>query len=89
MFSIFGSILLGKVGYYKPFLLVGGLFLIIGSALIYTLNPHSPARNYIGYQIIPGIGTGLIIQINVIVAQAITPRADVAVTIAIVLCKLA
>jgi hypothetical protein len=55
--------------------------------MIYTLVPESSAGQYIGYQILAAVGSGLVIQINVIVAQAISTRADMAVTVAIVLCK--
>ncbi|OAR02344.1 hypothetical protein LLEC1_04195 [Akanthomyces lecanii] len=85
LFSFVGSVAVGRLGYYKPFLLVGAVFLTIGTGMLYTLEPHSSAAHYIGYQILASIGSGLIIQINVVVAQAITPRPDMAVTIAIVL----
>ncbi|EGX88301.1 MFS transporter, putative [Cordyceps militaris CM01] len=85
LFSFIGSVALGKLGYYQPFLLVGAVFLTIGSGMLYTLGPESSAAHYIGYQILASIGSGLVIQINVVVAQAITPRPDMAVTIALVL----
>lgn len=67
--------------------MVGAVFLTVGSGMLYTLEPGSSAAHYIGYQILASIGSGLVIQINVVVAQAITPRPDMAVTIALVLCK--
>lgn len=67
--------------------MVGAVFITIGSGMIYTLRPDSTAGQYIGYQILAAIGGGLVIQINVIVAQAISTRADMAVTVGIVLCK--
>ncbi|PMB74005.1 Efflux pump roqT [Beauveria bassiana] len=85
LFSLIGSVALGKLGYYQPFLLVGAVFLTISSGMLYTLRPESSAAHYIGYQILASIGYGLVIQINVVVAQAITPRPDMAVTIALVL----
>jgi MFS transporter, DHA2 family, glioxin efflux transporter len=76
-----------KVGYYQPFLWAGGIFMTVGSATIYTLDVKSRAAHYIGYQILAGIGGGLVIQLPVIVGQAIAARVDVAVTVAITLCK--
>lgn len=59
----------------------------VGSAMIYTLNVNSPASHYIGYQVIAGIGMGLVIQVPVIVAQSISTRPDMSVSVAITLCK--
>lgn len=59
----------------------------IGSGLIYTLDVDSPASHYIGYQVVAGIGMGLCIQVPAIVAQSISTRPDMAITIAIALCK--
>ena len=55
--------------------------------MIYTLEPNSGAGKYIGYQVLASIGSGLIIQLNVIVAQAISKRVDMSVTVASVLCE--
>lgn len=55
--------------------------------MIYTLEPNSGAGKYIGYQVLASIGSGLIIQLNVIVAQAISKRVDMSVTVGSVLCE--
>ncbi|KAI8625483.1 putative MFS transporter [Xylariaceae sp. FL1651] len=85
IFSFLGSIAVSRIGYYKIFLIVGSIFLTIGSGLIYTLEPDSGPGKYVGYQVFTAVGSGLVIQLNVIVAQALTPRSDVAVATAIVL----
>lgn len=88
IFSFAGSILLGKIGYYKLFLMAGAVFITVGSGMIYTLRPNATMGQYVGYQILTAVGSGLVIQVNVIVAQAISTRADVAVTVGIVLCMI-
>ncbi|KAF7165706.1 hypothetical protein CNMCM5623_009806 [Aspergillus felis] len=85
IFSFVGSILLGKVGFYQPFLMLGAMFVTVGTGLIYTMGPDATAGQYIGYQVLAAIGSGLVIQLNVIVAQAITPRVDMSITLATVL----
>lgn len=87
LFSLTGSLLLGKMGYYQVYLLAGGVFSTVGAGLIYILQPNSKASAYIGYQVLVSIGSGLVVQLPVIVAQAISPRVDVAITVAITLCK--
>ncbi|KAM3081800.1 hypothetical protein ACMFMG_005245 [Clarireedia jacksonii] len=64
IFSFVGSILIGKVGYYQLFLIVSGMFVTVGSGMIYTLEPNSSAGQYIGYQVSAAIGSGLVIQLN-------------------------
>ncbi|KAF7364345.1 Major facilitator transporter-like protein [Mycena sanguinolenta] len=69
--------IIGKFGYYWPFLLVAPCFLAVGSGLLYTLTPSSSGASLIGFQILAGIGTGMGMQ-NVILAMQVefrsTPR---------------
>jgi hypothetical protein len=62
--------LLPKFGYYIPWYVMGGIFLLIGSALIYTVNPHISTAKIYGYAIIIGFGVGCIQQTGYAVAQA-------------------
>lgn len=87
IFSFASSLLIGKIGYYQAFLWVGAIFSTVGAGLIYTLEPNSKANAYIGYQVLVSIGSGVVVQVPVIVAQTISPRIDVATTVAITLCK--
>lgn len=87
IFSLASSLAIGRFGYYQVYLWVGGVFSTVGAGLIYILRPNSKANAYIGYQVLVSIGSGLVVQLPVIVAQAISPRVDVAITVAIVLCK--
>jgi hypothetical protein len=67
--------------------MLGAMFVTVGTGLIYTMGPAATAGQYIGYQVLAAIGSGLVIQLNVIVAQAITPRVDMSMTLATVLCE--
>lgn len=78
---------MGKVGYWQPFFWIGSIFSVVGAGLIYTLNLHSTAAQYIGYQVVVSIGTGLTIQIPLIIAQAISSQVDMSVTLSMALCK--
>lgn len=60
---------------------------MVGAGLIYTLNLHSTAAQYIGYQVVVSIGTGLTMQIPIIIAQAISSHVDISVTLSMALCK--
>ncbi|KAJ7128242.1 ABC transporter [Mycena filopes] len=69
--------LVGKTGYYWPFFHGGAIFLIIGAALLYTINTTTSSVKLTGFQILVGIGTGMGLQITVVAMQVefrATPR---------------
>jgi MFS family permease len=61
--------LVGKFGYYWPFLVASPVFLGIGSGLLYSLNTTTSEAKIIGYQILAGIGVGLGMQNALIAIQ--------------------
>ncbi|KAI0469856.1 MFS gliotoxin efflux transporter glia [Xylariaceae sp. FL0804] len=79
------SAIVGKVGFYQPFMVAGATLATIGAGLIYTWNLDTGLGRIIGYQIIYGVGTGLAVQVPVIVASTVTSAADQAVATATVL----
>lgn len=61
--SIVAGILVTKLGYYTPFMLAGSGLLAVGAGLMSTLMATTPVGNWIGYQIISGVGTGVYLQV--------------------------
>ncbi|KAF7299910.1 Major facilitator superfamily protein [Mycena chlorophos] len=61
--------LVTRWGYYYPFLLVGPVFLAIGSGLLYTLSPSTSGAKVIGFQILAGVGLGLSAQNTLLAMQ--------------------
>lgn len=80
--------LVGKVGYFQPFLIIGSIIALIGSGFIYTLDIDSTPAEFIGYQVVVGTGIGIAIQVPVIVAQSLSPKADISSAVATILCTL-
>lgn len=78
------GILIGRVGYYLPFGIIGGLFMTISAGLFTTFTPTTLTRNWIGYQILSGFGRGLAFQIPITAVQNNTPRELVSVATALV-----
>lgn len=70
--------LLSSFGFYMPWYLLGGVLVIIGGALMYTINETSPIANVYGYTIILGMGNGLFAQASFSVAQAIVDPSMIA-----------
>jgi hypothetical protein len=51
-----------KLGYFNPFLILGLVLTSIGCGLLTTLQIGSGEGAWIGYQIICGLGFGLVVQ---------------------------
>ncbi|KAJ7649594.1 major facilitator superfamily domain-containing protein [Mycena rosella] len=62
--------LVGRFGYYWPFLICSPMFLAVGSGLLYTLGPSTSSAKIIGFQILAGVGTGMGMQNSLLAIQA-------------------
>lgn len=80
-----GGGLVGKIGYFQPFLILGAILATIGAGLMYSLDIHSSAGESIGYQVLFGAGLGTAIQIPVIAAQALSAMVDIPLVTASIL----
>ncbi|KAF4637551.1 hypothetical protein G7Y89_g520 [Cudoniella acicularis] len=68
-----------KLGYYVPHMILSSVFMSIGAGLMTTFTPSTPKAQWIGYQILFGIGSGLGAQQTNVAAQAVLPRKDIAI----------
>lgn len=68
--------LITAIGYYSPFMWFGSAVFTIGAGMLYTLKVSSPAGNWIGYQILAGVGAGAGVQIPFIAVQVVTSEKD-------------
>ncbi|KAI9891417.1 MAG: hypothetical protein M1814_002736 [Vezdaea aestivalis] len=77
VFCLVNGGVLSKVGLYMPWYLVGGILVVAGGALMFTVDENtSPAKIY-GYSILLGTGAGCYVQASFSVAQASVPPADI------------
>jgi hypothetical protein len=58
------------IGYYTPFMILASILMSVGGGLLSTLDRNSSSAQYIGYQIIFGIGVGCGIQQSMVAIQA-------------------
>ncbi|KAI4673478.1 uncharacterized protein J4E84_011061 [Alternaria hordeiaustralica] len=68
--------LITLVGWYAPFMWFGSAIFAIGAGMLYTLTVHSPPGQWIGYQILAGIGAGAGVQIPFVAVQVVTNETD-------------
>lgn len=85
IFTIFSGLLITKTGHYIPLMIAGTVLSTIGAGLIYTFDIGTPSSKWIGYQVLAGVGAGLIIQIPIIVSQALSTAEDMSSTTAIMI----
>lgn len=64
------------IGYYFFFMWFGAAIFTVGAGMLYTLEVHSPASKWIGYQLLAGIGAGAGIQIPFIAVQVVLDEKD-------------
>jgi MFS transporter, DHA2 family, glioxin efflux transporter len=85
IFSILSGGIIAATGYYQPFLLGGSALVAVGSGLIYTMDANTGTGQWIGYQILAGVGVGFAIQTAVIVGQASVENEDISTVTAMIL----
>ncbi|PWY85816.1 MFS general substrate transporter [Aspergillus sclerotioniger CBS 115572] len=77
--SIISGVGTTQAGYYTPFLVAGTCIVSIGAGLLTILQVNSTTGQWIGYQIIYGLGLGCCFQAPTMAAQTVLPREEVAI----------
>ncbi|TAQ86103.1 hypothetical protein B7494_g5573 [Chlorociboria aeruginascens] len=78
--------ILSAFGYYMPWYTAGGIFVVIGGALMFTVDTHTSIARVYGYSVLIGFGDGLFAQASFSVAQAIVPPDMAASAIGFITC---
>ena len=63
--------LISRIGFYVPFMWLGAPVLATGSGLYLLIGVHSPARQWVLYQVVSGIGYGICTQIPLLSVQVV------------------
>ena len=56
------GLIVGKMGYYIPWVVFSAVVSAVGSGLITTFSPETSRAQWVGYLIIIGIGRGATLQ---------------------------
>ncbi|KAL6365796.1 hypothetical protein LRP88_00371 [Fusarium phalaenopsidis] len=75
--SLFTGILVKRIGYYTPFMILGVCFMSIGAGLLTTLQVDTSTPKLIGYQILYGWGMGSVSQAPNLAAQTVLTKKDI------------
>ncbi|KAF1960066.1 major facilitator superfamily transporter [Byssothecium circinans] len=86
--SISSGGLVQRLGYYTPFMIGGSCFMAVGAGLLTTWNVATKSGEWIGFQIIIGLGVGWMMQQPNLAIQVILEKKDVPVGTALMsLCQ--
>lgn len=75
--SIIAGIMVSKIGYFTPFMILGSVLMSIGAGLLSTFTTTTTHPKWIGYQVVLGLGIGFGMQQSSVAAQTILERKDV------------
>ncbi|KAF1990337.1 putative gliotoxin efflux pump [Aulographum hederae CBS 113979] len=79
------GVLMPKIGFFAPFIILGSVLTTVGCGLLFTLSTTSASGIWIGYQVLAGLGIGLCFQAPIMAGQALAPADDVSTTTAVLL----
>jgi MFS family permease len=81
--SAFGGILAAKLGRVKWLVSIGWVFVTLGTGLLCLLSPESNTSQLIGFQIVDGIGVGILFPALQLAVQAPQSEKEVGMAAAI------
>lgn len=71
--SIASGSLITAFGYYNPVILIEAALLVTGCGLITTFGVNTTLGQWFGYQVLAGLGTGVVFQAGILVVQNTVP----------------
>ncbi|KAL6815036.1 major facilitator superfamily domain-containing protein [Trichoderma sp. SZMC 28015] len=74
--ALLSGALAPKLGPLNPWVYIGCAFMAIGIGLYSTFDLNTSDAHWIGYQILPGIGFGMMAQMPVVAVQATLPTSQ-------------
>lgn len=77
--------IVGRIGYYAPFMIASAAVMPIGAGLITTFKVDTPSPMWIGYQILFGFGLGMGMQQGALAAQTVLEKRDVPIGVALMM----
>ncbi|KAL4735676.1 major facilitator superfamily domain-containing protein [Aspergillus similis] len=67
--AVIAGVLIGRLGYYLPFAIIGAILIAVGSGLFSMISPTTPTVAWAAYQVILGLGRGASTQPTLLAVQ--------------------
>lgn len=77
-FGVLTGILIHRTGRYRELIWIGTVFLTAGYGSFIALTPTTPIGAIVGFQLLAGIGAGLLFEPSLVALQAFSEQDDVA-----------
>ncbi|KND87341.1 putative HC-toxin efflux carrier TOXA [Tolypocladium ophioglossoides CBS 100239] len=84
-FTMVSGSMIEVLGYYLPWILLGGSLSAIGYGLLSLLSPTTTVASWIGYQVLYGVGSGSAGTGPYIAVQNLVPPAQIPIAMSIVI----
>nr|QKG86294.1 MFS general substrate transporter [Aspergillus sp. FM242] len=81
--SILSGVMISRLGYYVPFMYLSNVLTSVGSGLITTFTSSTGHSQWIGYQVLYGLGLGVGMQQPSMAAQTVLQWKDVSIGVSI------
>ncbi|KAJ5611901.1 hypothetical protein N7528_009006 [Penicillium herquei] len=85
-FNLANGVGMSALGYYMPWYLVGGIFVLVSGALLKITTLTTSVGQIYGALVIGGIGTGVFSQASFSVAQSLVPPEEIPMAVGFMTC---
>ncbi|KAJ5847628.1 hypothetical protein N7455_011585 [Penicillium solitum] len=86
VFNLVNGVGMSLVGYYMPWYLLGGIFVLVGGVLLKVTTLTTSVGQIYGALVIGGIGTGVFSQAGFSVAQPLVPPEEIPMAVGFMTC---
>lgn len=83
LLAVVSGLAVSRLGYYLPWAVAGSALTAVGAGLVTTWSPATGAGRWIGFQVVLGAGRGAVMQMGLVAVQAVLPRSQIAVAMAV------
>ena len=86
VFTMLNGVLMGRLGYYMPWFLVGGVLMLVSNVMLYTITLDTNAGFVFGAEVLGGIGTGLFVNAPFSVSQWLVSPKEIPSAVGFIMC---
>lgn len=76
--GVFGGIIIHRTGHFRPLMWIGTFLLCTGFGLFIAFNAHTTVAQAVGFQMVAGLGSGILFEPPLIAVQSQVKQEDVA-----------
>ena len=86
VFTMLNGVFMGKLGYYMPWFLVGGVLMLVSNVMLYTITLDTNTGFVFGAEVLGGIGTGLFVNAPFSVSQWLVSPKEIPSAVGFIMC---